>query len=59
MANGNLLGPEDKHLIQEKQSKKPYTKPAFRLERVFETQALTCGKVHITQGSCRSNRKSS
>jgi hypothetical protein len=25
--------------------KKPYTKPAFRFERVFETQALSCGKM--------------
>ncbi len=59
MANGNPLGLEDKQLIQKKQSKKPYTKPAFRLERVFETQALSCGKVHVTQGSCHSNRKNS
>jgi len=59
MANGNPLGPEDKQLIQKKQSKKPYTKPAFRLEKVFETQALSCGKVHVTQGSCHSNRKNS
>lgn len=59
MANGNPLEPEDKQLIQKKQSKKPYTKPAFRLEKVFETQALSCGKVHVTQGSCHSNRKNS
>lgn len=25
-------------------NKKPYQKPAFRYERVFETSALTCGK---------------
>lgn len=24
--------------------KKPYTKPAFRFERVFETSALSCSK---------------
>ncbi len=39
--------------------KKPYQKPQFRFERVFETQALTCGKVQSTQGSCHSNRKNS
>jgi hypothetical protein len=39
--------------------RKPYRKPAVRYERVFETQALTCGKVQTTQGSCHSNRKSS
>ena len=39
--------------------KKPYQKPAFRHERVFETQALSCGKVQTTQGQCHSNRKNS
>ena len=40
-------------------SRKPYEKPAFRYERVFETRALSCGKVQTTQGSCHSNRKNS
>ena len=39
--------------------KKFYQKPAFRHERVFETSALSCGKVQTTQGSCHSNRKNS
>jgi hypothetical protein len=26
-------------------AKKPYSKPAFRFERVFETTALACGKT--------------
>ena len=38
-------------------SKKPYRKPAFRHERVFETMALACGKIDATQGSCHNNRK--
>jgi hypothetical protein len=38
-------------------SKKPYAKPAVRYERVFETSALTCGKVQTTQSSCHQNRK--
>lgn len=38
---------------------KPYQKPEFRFERVFETRALTCGKVHPTQSSCTHNRKNS
>jgi len=58
MANGNSLGPENKP-IQKKQSKKTYTKPAFRFERVFETQALSCGKVHPFASGCHSNRKNS
>jgi hypothetical protein len=60
MANGNPLGTDDERLIQKKQSKKAYTKPAFRLERVFETQALSCGKIHgSTQQQCRTNKKTS
>jgi hypothetical protein len=31
--------------------KKPYVKPAFRSEQVFETTALTCGKTN-TEGQC-------
>ena len=58
MASGNTE-PEDKRLIQKKQAKKPYTKPAFRFERVFETTALSCGKVQPTEFLCRHNRKAS
>ena len=39
--------------------RKPYAKPAFRHEHLFETGALSCGKVQSTQGSCHSNRKTS
>jgi hypothetical protein len=39
--------------------KKPYVKPAFRHERVFETMALACGKISTTQSSCRASRKNS
>jgi hypothetical protein len=40
-------------------AKKPYQKPEFRFEQVFETRALSCGKVNATQGQCANNRKSS
>ena len=40
-------------------AKKPYVKPEVRHERVFETMALTCGKVQTTQSSCHHNRKTS
>ncbi|MFZ0038363.1 MAG: hypothetical protein WAK91_13125 [Candidatus Acidiferrales bacterium] len=40
---------------QEATGKKPYAKPAFRHEKVFETRALSCGKlVGATQGACHS-----
>ncbi len=40
-------------------SRKPYQKPSFRQEKVFETMALACGKMSSTQASCHHNRKSS
>jgi hypothetical protein len=39
--------------------KKPYQKPSFRHERVFETMALACGKIEHTQSQCHFNRKNS
>ena len=39
--------------------KKPYERPAFRFERVFETMALACGKISTTQSQCRSHLKNS
>jgi hypothetical protein len=35
----------------------PYTKPTFRHESVFETSALSCGKVKSTQAGCSHNKK--
>ncbi len=49
----------DRHTGGIREQRKPYQKPAVRFEKVFETRALTCGKVHVTQGSCRFNRKTS
>ncbi len=59
MANGNQLEPEDKRRTHENQTKKPYTKPTFRFERVFETQALSCGKTSSVIANCKPNRKNS
>jgi len=59
MPKGNPAKPEDKRRTQKKQAKKPYTKPGFRFERVFETQALSCGKIIGTTAQCHSNRKNS
>jgi hypothetical protein len=39
-------------------AKKPYRKPEFRFEKVFETLALACGKITHSQGQCRFRRKS-
>lgn len=32
--------------------RRPYLKPAFTSESVFETMALVCGKQRGTQGDC-------
>lgn len=39
--------------------RKPYKKPSFRFENIFETMALSCGKVNASQAGCKLNRKSS
>ncbi|HVO82385.1 MAG TPA: hypothetical protein VMT28_16765 [Terriglobales bacterium] len=44
---------------REAPGKKPYRKPEFRYERVFETLALACGKISGNQQQCRFNRKTS
>jgi hypothetical protein len=43
----------------ERSFRKPYEKPEVRFERVFETLAMSCGKVQTTQASCKHNRKAS
>jgi hypothetical protein len=39
-------------------AKKVWHKPTYCFERVFETMALSCGKL-ATQGQCGVNRKQS
>ena len=34
------------------EGRKPYRKPSFRFEQVFETLALQCGKMQGTGGAC-------
>jgi hypothetical protein len=40
-------------------AKRQYQDPAFRHERVFETMALSCGKIEPTQFQCHFHQKSS
>jgi hypothetical protein len=45
---------EENNLLHSSRSgKKPYHKPEFRSEKVFETVALRCGKIHPNQANCR------
>ena len=59
MAEENL-DTNEKSLVEDRSTmKKPYQEPAFRHERVFETMALSCGKLNNTQAQCRFNRNAS
>ncbi len=44
------VAPEGSKLTR---GRKPYQKPAFRFERVFETMALSCGKINATSLTCK------
>jgi hypothetical protein len=50
----DLPGSEERQPVR-----KPYQKPEVRHERVFETMALSCGKVGSTQAACHFVRKTS
>jgi hypothetical protein len=39
--------------------KKPYQKPSFVREQLFETMALACGKTNPSIGQCRAVRRNS
>ena len=52
--------PDDRDASREPVAeKKPYQKPSFRFEKVFETMALACGKINFTQKQCRFRRMNS
>ncbi len=57
-----MMAKETKHSAEAskpKTGRRPYGKPAFRSEKVFETMALACGKISPTQAQCRTVRKNS
>jgi len=43
----------------EQKSKKPYSRPAFQYEKVFETMALACGKIGLATSGCAGSPKAS
>lgn len=58
MAENNRIDEESPQINSaETSAKKPYVKPDFQFEHVFETNALSCGKVNNSEGSCHFNRK--
>ncbi len=59
-----MTGPEEANRQPQQEgaepgAKKRYVKPEFRHEKVFETMALSCGKMQTTQSGCHYNRKAS
>jgi hypothetical protein len=50
--------PREPRRLTEK-GKRPYKKPGFQHEKVFETMALVCGKLSTTQRQCKFNRRNS
>jgi hypothetical protein len=40
-------------------ARKPYQKPAFSREQLFETMALACGKINTNIRQCRLVKKNS
>jgi len=59
MADDQVTHEKQQDLDNAGKAKKLYQKPAFRYERVFETLALTCGKIAGTSPNCDSSRKNS
>ncbi len=59
MSQSEIKGDVAPHTESERVLKKRYEKPLVRHERVFETMALSCGKVQVTQGQCSHNRNAS
>jgi len=60
--NTNSTDRNERHAVAggpNRTARKPYVKPEVRHERVFETRALTCGKVQTTQSGCHMQRKTS
>jgi hypothetical protein len=46
--SNNADSREDREFVR-----KPYVKPAFQCEKVFETMALACGKTPFAGSHCR------
>ncbi len=59
MTNDPATREKQQELDNKGKAKKRYQKPAFRHERVFETLALSCGKIAGTSLNCNSSPKTS
>jgi len=59
MTDNRTPDESQEHPGKARKQKKLYKKPEFRHERVFETTALSCGKIAGTSPLCNSARKTS
>jgi hypothetical protein len=59
MANGIPSQGREEQSSKRIPIKRKYVKPSFRFERVFETQALSCGKLPTQVGQCNHRPSSS
>lgn len=59
MDDNRALREKDQQPGSAGRGKKLYQKPTFRYERVFETLALSCGKIGATLPQCQFTRKTS
>jgi hypothetical protein len=59
MMDENHKPPAPETPLANTQARRPYKKPAFEAEEIFETMALSCGKINPTEGSCHQVRKNS
>ena len=59
MENARPVTAGEQSQRKDQKKKKPYRKPSFQFERVFETQALSCGKIHSHTTICKLTPKTS
>lgn len=52
-------GTADAPTHADRRPRKPYQKPAFAREQLFETMALACGKTNPSIGQCKAVKKNS
>jgi hypothetical protein len=57
--DGNSIEQARDSSLTARDERKPYRKPSFRSEQVFETMALQCGKVGPTSQACIQSRSAS
>ena len=53
------LEPSEGNAGERTNGKRPYQKPAFTREQLFETMALACGKLTGAGGQCQFVKKTS